>query len=74
MSSEISSYRAEIEAERAVISQKAERLLDEGRELDARLDRLTRSVAEWSQRAGEAGITRDEVIRLLELEFQLKSG
>ena len=37
-------------------------------DLDARLDRLTRSTAEWSVRAGEAGIERAEVLRLLDFE------
>jgi phage shock protein A len=64
----IAAYRREIEAEREELRSRVERILGEGRDLDARLDRLTRSTAEWSLRAGEAGMDRAEVLRLLGLE------
>ena len=60
---EIAAYRRELEAERNKLAERVEQIASEGRELDARLDRLMRSAAEWSQRAGEAGIDRAEVLK-----------
>lgn len=64
---DLGAYRAEIEAERDELAKSFNRILDEGRHLDRKLDGIARSAAEWSVRAGGAGIPEREVIELLGL-------
>lgn len=60
-------YRAEVGAKRDWLAKTVDRLLEAGRELDDDLDRIGRSTAEWSVRAGEKGVPESEVLRLLRL-------
>ena len=57
-------YRADVERERDDL---VERMTEKGHELDRRLDGIARSAAEWSARAGAAGISESEVVELLGL-------
>jgi hypothetical protein len=64
---DLGDYRAEVQAERDELAETYDRMLDVGKELDARLDRISRSTAEWSARAGAKGIPEGEILELLGL-------
>lgn len=64
---DLGDYRAEVQSERDKLAEAYDRLFEEARELDDRLDRISRSTAEWSARAGKSGIAEEEILELLGL-------
>lgn len=62
---ELAGYRADVEREREVLRKSAANLVERDRVLDLQLIGLSRSIAEWSTRAGAAGFSETDVLNLL---------